>query len=324
LSLVYLASFIFPAVLTWASLPFWRRCCVRWNLVDEPGPRKIHACPIPLAGGLSILTGLTLALLAAAALGYFGGGLDPDLRERLVYGLGRRWPRLAAMVGGALGMLLLGIADDRHELRPRVKFLGQCVIAAVVALSGVRVTLFVPSAAVTLVLTVLWIVAVTNAVNFQDNMNGLCAGLAWVAAGWFGFIAARQGHYLVASMAFLVAGAAAGFLPWNFPRSRAFLGDSGSHLVGFLLATLAILPHYYSPQHQHRAAVLAPLFILVVPLADMAAVVVYRWRSGQPFYLGDTNHFSHRLERAGLSRTAAVVVLWGASVVGGAVAFMLL
>jgi UDP-GlcNAc:undecaprenyl-phosphate GlcNAc-1-phosphate transferase len=297
---------------------------VRWNLVDDPGPRKIHAGAIPLAGGFSVFTGLILALGGFTMLLHFGWGLDPDVRQRLVYGVGRRWPQLAAIAGGALGMLMLGMADDRRELRPAVKLLGQCLISLVVAMSGVRVTLFLPVPALTLALTVLWIVAVTNAVNFQDNMNGLCAGLTLFAAGGFGLIAARHGQYLVASLGFVVAGGAAGFLPWNYPKARAFLGDSGSHLFGFLLAALAILPHYYSPQHPRRAAVLAPLLVLAVPLADMAAVVAHRWRCGRPFYVGDTNHFSHRLARAGLSQSAAVAALWGIAASAGALACFLL
>jgi len=101
-----------------------------------------------------------------------------------------------------------------------------------------------------------------------------------------------------------------GFLPFNFPRARAFLGDSGSHLIGYSLAVLAILPHFYNPRHPRPLAVLAPLLILAVPLFDMARVVILRWRAGRPFYQGDTNHLSHRLVRAGLSARNAVLLIW--------------
>ena len=101
-----------------------------------------------------------------------------------------------------------------------------------------------------------------------------------------------------------------GFLPYNFPRARAFLGDAGSHLVGYLLAVLAILPHFYTVRHPRRWAVLFPLLILAVPLADLVWVVLLRWRIGQPFYQGDTNHLSHRLVRRGLTRSQAVLAIW--------------
>ena len=131
-------------------------------------------------------------------------------------------------------------------------------------------------------------------------MNGLCAGLGAIGAHHFAFIAAADDQYLVALIAFLTFGALLGFLPYNFPRARAFLGDAGSHLVGYLLAVLAILPHFYTVRHPRRWAVLIPLLVLAIPLLDMVWVVVLRWRIGQPFYQGDTNHLSHRLVRRGL------------------------
>jgi UDP-GlcNAc:undecaprenyl-phosphate GlcNAc-1-phosphate transferase len=217
---------------------------------------------------------------------------------------------LAAIFLGALGVLLLGWLDDKHELRPRAKFTGQFVIAALVAASGIRITLFVPSLVFSYAITILWILTVINAFNFMDNMNGLCAGLGAIAACHFAILAAGANQYLVGLIAFLAFGALLGFLPYNFPRARAFLGDAGSHLVGYLLAVLAILPHFHTASHPRRWAVLIPLCVLAVPLADMAWVVTLRWRIGQPFYQADTNHLSHRLVRRGLTRTQAVLVIW--------------
>jgi len=200
---------------------------------------------------------------------------------------------------------------------------GQLVIAALVAASGARITLFVPSIIFSYAITVLWILTVINAFNFMDNMNGLCAGLGVIGAGCFGWIAAGQGQYLVASMAFLAAGALLGFLPFNFPRASAFLGDAGSHLTGYLLAVLAILPHFYTAKHPLPLAVLTPLLVLAAPLADMAWVVLLRWRNGRPFYVGDTNHLSHRLVRRGLSPVRAVVLIWLLAAGAGALGIVL-
>src|SRR6185503_7819101 len=132
-----------------------------------------------------------------------------------------------------------------------------------------------------------------------------------------GLNAALRGQYLVAAISFLAGGAVLGFLPYNFPRASAFLGDAGSHLLGFLIAVLAILPHYYSAKHPRVLAVFSPLLILAVPLGDLVWVVLLRWRKGQPFYIGDTNHLSHRLVRRGLSRTSAVLVIWALAAVLG-------
>jgi UDP-GlcNAc:undecaprenyl-phosphate GlcNAc-1-phosphate transferase len=230
---------------------------------------------------------------------------------------------LAGIILGAAGILLVGFLDDKYELRPRTKFFGQLCIAFLVAATGVRITLFVNSLFFHYALTILWILTLINAFNFIDNMNGLCAGLAAIAAWYFGVIAAAAGQYLVALIAFLSFGAVLGFLPFNFPRARAFLGDAGSHLLGYLLAVLAILPHFYTPLHPRRWAVLIPLFVLGIPLMDLAWVIVFRWQIGQPFYQADTNHLSHRLVRLGFSPRRAVLLLWLASAVLGGAAFLI-
>jgi UDP-GlcNAc:undecaprenyl-phosphate/decaprenyl-phosphate GlcNAc-1-phosphate transferase len=196
------------------------------------------------------------------------------------------------------------------------------VIATVVAAAGTRITLFVPSLLFSYGITILWILTVVNAFNFMDNMNGLCAGLGVIGAWYFGHIAAADDQYLVALIAFLTLGSLLGFLPYNFPRARAFLGDAGSHLVGYLLAVLAILPHFYTVRHPRKWAVLIPLFVLAVPLLDLVWVVVLRWRIGQPFYQGDTNHLSHRLVRSGLTPIRAVLLIWLlAALLGGLIYF---
>jgi len=319
---VYMAAALAAAVVSAGALPRWRELCRRRGWVDAPGARKIHDAPIPLAGGLAILSGLLLPL-AGLGLAIFLQWFNPAATDRLLYGLQHRAGQLAAILGGAVGMTLLGWLDDRIELRPWSKFSGQFVIAALVACSGVRITLFVDNALFSYGVTILWILTVTNALNFLDNMNGLCAGLGVIASVQFGLVAAGQNHYLVASLAFLAAGAMAGFLPFNYPQATAFLGDAGSHLIGFLLAVLAILPHFYSSENPRPLAVLGPLLILAVPLLDLAWVVGLRWRARQPFYVGDTNHVSHRLVRRGWSQRAAVAVIWALAATIGALAFLL-
>jgi UDP-GlcNAc:undecaprenyl-phosphate GlcNAc-1-phosphate transferase len=318
---VYPAVCLSAALASAASVPFWRRWCRRTGVMDDPGHRKIHTDPIPLAGGMAVMTGLLVGLLAGTVVAFaFSRFKVAGLFE---YGLGARAVQVFSLVAGGLGMLWIGLRDDTSDLRPAVKFGGQLAVALLVASAGVRITLFVHSVFFSYTITVLWILTVVNAVNFMDNMNGLCAGLGVIGAGCFGLIAAGQGQYLVASMAFLAAGALLGFLPFNFPRASAFLGDAGSHLTGYLLAVLAILPHYYTARHPRRLAVLTPLLVLAVPLADMVWVVLLRWRKGQPFYVGDTNHLSHRLVRRGLSLVRAVVLIWLLAAGAGTLAIVL-
>jgi len=315
----FTAAFAGAFLTTLLTLPLWRRWCLRTNLVDDPGHRKIHSAPIPLAGGFAVLTGILLPLAIGALL------LKLDLvklstTSAIIHGIDRRAIELAVLALGAVAITVLGWLDDRHELKALPKFIGQLLIAIAVAAACKRITLFVHSEIFSYAITILWILTVINAFNFMDNMNGLCAGVGAIGAVLFAIIAAANGEYLVAITGFLMCGALVGFLPWNFPHARAFLGDAGSHLVGYLLAVMAILPHFYNKQNPHPFAVLSPLLVLAVPLLDLAQVSIFRTLNKKPFWIGDTNHLSHRLNRTGLSRTRTVLLLWLAAAIIGAFA----
>lgn len=315
----FAAAFLGAWLTSLLTLPLWRKWCLRIGLVDDPGHRKIHDAPVPLAGGLAVLAGILLPLVAGAL--WLKLGWDrPSAAGLIIHGMDRRALELAVLAGGAIAITALGALDDRHELKALPKFIGQILISIIVASACKRITLFVPSEVFSYSVTVLWLLAVINAFNFMDNMNGLCAGVGAIGALIFALLAASKGEYLVAITGFLVCGALAGFLPWNFPRATAFLGDAGSHLVGYLLAVMAILPHFYTRQNPRPFAVLAPLFVLAVPLLDLAQVSLFRTLHQKPFWIGDTNHLSHRLVRAGLNRTKAVLLLWLAAAAIGSLA----
>jgi UDP-GlcNAc:undecaprenyl-phosphate/decaprenyl-phosphate GlcNAc-1-phosphate transferase len=308
---IYFGAFISAALTSALCFPIWKRWCEWAGHVDDPGHRKIHSRAVPLAGGLTVMTGFFLPILGGLLLVYVGRDrfFDATLRELLQYGFSRRGLQVSAILVGALGMVLLGWLDDRYELGPLAKFGGQVVFALMVAWSGIRITLFIPSEPVNYLFTVFWILTLTNAFNFLDNMNGLCTGLGVIAAWACAWSAAVHGQYLVSLLGFLICGALLGFLPFNFPNAKAFLGDAGSHLVGFLISVLAILPNFYSRETPHPVAVLAPLLILAVPIFDLVSVIVIRTRLGKPIWIGDNNHISHRLARRGFSRSLAVLLI---------------
>ena len=299
---IYFGALLCAAVTSALAFPFWKRWCEWSGHLDDPGHRKIHSAAVPLAGGLTVMSGFFGPMLAGGVLLYAWNNplLDATLRELLQYGLSKRALQVGAILLGAFGMVLLGWWDDRYELSPLPKFAGQILFALLVAWSGIRITLFVPSEIVNYFLTILWILALTNAFNFLDNMNGLCSGLGIIASWSCAWAAALQGQYLVALL---------GFFPFNFPHAQAFLGDAGSHLVGFLISILAILPNFYSRKAAHPIAVLAPLLLLALPLYDLVTVVWIRWKLRRPFWLGDNNHISHRLVRRGFTRTHAVLLI---------------
>jgi len=293
----FLAAFAGAFLTTLLALPLWRKWCLHTNLLDDPrdgknyDAPKIHSGAVPLAGGFAVLTGILLPLIAGAGLIQFGL-IKISFANLIAHGLERRGVELAVIALGAIAITILGWFDDKHELKPLPKLLGQFLIALLVALTCKRITLFVHSEAFSYAITILWLLTVINAF----------------------------GEYLVAITGFLMCGALAGFLPWNFPNARAFLGDAGSHLIGYLLAVMAILPHFYTKQNLRPFAVLAPLFVLAIPLIDIAQVSLLRTFNKKPFWIGDTNHLSHRLTRVGLNRTRAVLLLWLFATIIGAVA----
>ena len=307
---------------SYLSSRFWLRQAESWKLVDHPGHRKIHATPMPLVGGLIVAFGLFGPLLLAA-LSLNLQLMDREATELLRYGFGKRTLQLIGILAGGIGMLLLGLLDDRHTLSAGKKLSGQILIAAVVAATGTRITLFVPDITFSYVITILWFITLVNAFNFTDNMNGLCAGLGAISAVLFALHAALPGHYLVACFGFLVAGALLGFMPLNYPTAKTFLGDSGSHLIGYLIATMAVLPHFHHETQLNKLTVITPLLVLGIVLVDFLWVIGYRLSHGHPVYLGDNNHLSHQLVKRGFSKPLAVLLLWLAHLAIGATSFLL-
>ena len=306
---IYLVAFVSSWLIAWLSVPWWRQACIKAGLVDDPGPRKTQHEPVPLAGGAALLVAILLPVLLGA-LSLKSGLFRFESANLLVHGLNRRFSELLVLGGGAVGITLLGWLDDRHELGAVAKFTGQVAVALAVAMASKRITLFVHSELFSYTITVFWVLTVINAFNFMDNMNGLCGGVGAIGALWFAVIAACNGQYLVALTGFLMAGGLLGFLPHNFPLAHVYLGDAGSHLTGYLLAVMAILPHFYTRLNPHPWAVLSPLAVLGIPLLDIVQVSLYRISKGKPFWLGDHNHLSHRLVHAGFSPARAVALLW--------------
>ena len=305
----YGCIFIFAAVLSAFLTSLARKISHRIGMLDEPGERKIHTEPMPLLGGVAVFTAFSAAILITSLLGVLLAGRVEWLLP-FVVGFVRRKEELLGVLGGGFLMLALGMIDDRRDLSPPAKLAGQIVIGTITAVAGVRLKLFIPNVWFAGVITVLWIVTVTNAANFFDNMDGLCAGMGLIAAVSFGAVAGFNEQYLVCGLALAFAGALLGFLFFNFYPAKIFLGDSGSHFVGYMLAVLGILPTFYKAGEPTPLPVLIPLLVLALPLFDAAAVVLIRLRNGQPIYRGDTNHLSHRLAGLGISQTAVVVILY--------------
>jgi UDP-GlcNAc:undecaprenyl-phosphate GlcNAc-1-phosphate transferase len=309
--LAVLGAFGVTFTISAVSLPLWQALCRRWGHVDDPGHRKIHTQPIPLAGGFAVSAGGLLGGLLIWILASSGVLGRVEVGSLWVGAEGVR--RFGVLLAGAVGMLALGAWDDRRDLGAGAKFLVQGLIAVLVAIYGVQVPVPDGMAVLRQPLTVFWILAVTNAFNLSDNMNGLCAGLGLIGASAVSAASLLfQCQFELACGAALIAGSLAGYLPYNYPRASVFLGDAGSQWVGYWIAVLALLfarPFTISNgglQQSWKAA----FAVAAVPLIDMAFVVLSRTWRGQPFWVGDTHHLSHRLARTSLGKAGAVAVLW--------------
>jgi len=316
-----LVSFVVAMAISGLLTPAIREWARRRDFVDRPGGHKTHHTPTPFGGGIAITVAVVLPMIAVLAVAALLRHVDPA-QIRFLTGPMPAWPywmggvihkipAALAVIAGALVMHLMGILDDHWPLSPLIKLLVQTAVALMLTAGfGIRAgDALGPVPAVAL--TTLWIVGLTNAFNFMDNMDGLAAGVAALTAVVLAVAALMAGQVFVPCVLLLVAGATTGFLRYNFPPASVFMGDVGSLVVGYLLAICAVLTTYYDPEVERTPfGVLVPLVVFAVPLYDITSVVINRYRRGASIFQSDHHHFSHRLVRLGYSRTAAVLTIY--------------
>ncbi|MCF7855925.1 MAG: undecaprenyl/decaprenyl-phosphate alpha-N-acetylglucosaminyl 1-phosphate transferase [Candidatus Pacebacteria bacterium] len=306
--LVWLTAAATGVVLTWCARSLGRRLA----FIDKPyrETHKRHTRAVPSLGGIAMF----IAWLLTVFGGYVGGPFFARLLSPRVatYLLTRSdaLPRLAVITAGALALVLLGMLDDWRPMHAGWKLTGQVIVAGLTALAGFRITLFIANPWMTWCITVVWIVFVINAINFFDNMDALAAGSTAIAALFFCLTAVLREQYFVAVLAASACGASGGFLVFNWPPASIFMGDAGSHFLGYILAVIGAMTTFYTPLDTPTPApLLIPLLVLALPVFDLFAVVVIRYRQSRPLHVGDLSHISHRFVRMGLSRARAVMVI---------------
>ena len=228
-------------------------------------------------------------------------------------GLASRGRAIFLLVGSVAVLHALGLVDDMRRLGPGVKLLVQMVVAFIlVVFAEIRFSFFIESELFAAALSILWLLVIINAFNFLDNMDGLCTGIAIISGTMILAAAISSGQVFVSGLLALLIGSLAGFLLYNFAPAKIFLGDAGSLVVGLLMGVLSIRTTYY---HEANSAgqwygAMVPLLVLAVPLYDFCSVMIIRLLSGKSPFVGDTQHFSHRLVRLGLSRRDAVLTIY--------------
>ena len=285
-----------------------RRMAPRWGLLDRPGGHKGHAAPVPLGGGVAIWMSVVIVLGACGLVALWGGSLLPEAIGRHVGGLRARAGEFAIILGLSSIVMVMGFIDDRVNLNWRPRLAIQVGCAAAVAFAGIRVTLFGPFAHPLLggAVTTLWIVAMTNAFNMLDNMDGLSASVGLIAALLFGAAQAAVGGLFSPAVLLIVVGALAGFLVHNHHPARLYMGDAGSNFLGFLLGSMTVAGNFFQAGAASPFGVLTPLLVMAVPLYDMTSVILIRLSEGRSPFQADRRHFSHRLVARGLTPPRAV------------------
>ncbi len=326
-----IAAGLVSMALAWLAVPVTTRIAHRFAMIDLPARHKAHARPTPLLGGCAIFAAILMTtMLAMATVRIWAhdlGGVPawvPAAVKLHIPGAAARAPQALGILACALVLHIIGIIDDRKNLGPWLKLAGQFLVSIVaVVFFDVRV-LTVAGTAISCTITVLWLVAITNAFNFLDNMDGLSAGVAAICAAALLGAAASIGQLFVTGWLCVILGALLGFLPYNFPPAKVFMGDAGSLVIGFLLATASCLTTYVHPSQSlgshlgaqgltgthYLYAVFVPLVVLAVPLYDMISVVSLRLRDRKSPMVGDRRHFSHRLVRRGMSVRTAVLTIY--------------
>lgn len=283
IALIGLVALTFSILAT----PLARRAALRSGVVSVPRARDVHVQPVPLLGGAAIYLGFVAALLLFGDRFY--------IRE------------LVAILLGATLISLFGFADDRWGLGAPAKLAGQTLAGVVLLLGGTQVQLF-PQPWLNWALTLIWVVGITNALNFLDNMDGLSGGVATVAAAYFLLLAAMNEprQVLVGAMAAALIGACVGFLRYNLNPATIFMGDTGSLFIGFILAALAIKLRFLS--NVPLVTWMVPVCVLALPIFDTTLVFVGRLRRGvNPLTTAGKDHLSHRLHALGLTKREAVL-----------------
>jgi UDP-GlcNAc:undecaprenyl-phosphate GlcNAc-1-phosphate transferase len=285
-------------LLAFGATPLAQRTARRFGLIDQPAARKQHTVPTPLLGGAAIYLAFIASLVALGDRFYVN--------------------QVAGIFLAATVVSFLGLWDDKVHLKAWPKLAGQFLAAGILVLTDVRISVF-PWLWLNIVATLLWVVLITNAVNFLDNMDGLSGGVAAIAAVFFLLFAAMSKQYLVGALAAALVGACAGFLFYNFNPARIFMGDTGALFLGFVLAAVGIKLRF--PANSAFVTWMVPVLVLALPIFDTSLVIVSRLRRGvNPFTTAGKDHLSHRLARLTGSPREAVLICYLLAGVGGVIA----
>ena len=305
-----LLTFLIALAISFFFTPLMRRIALKKGIVDRPGGRKVHKKPIPYLGGVAIYFAFMLAILFAFR------------QERLL----EREYLLGLFLGGTF-ILLVGLIDDIKKIRPSFKLLGQILAAAILFKYGFRIEFVLNpfgetiyfNPVLSLFITLLWIVALTNAINLIDGLDGLAAGLVIIASSLLFIVSLQRFNPLAAFLCVAIMGSSLGFLRYNFHPARIFMGDAGSMLLGFLLAALGTVG---VSKGMTAVTLMVPLVALGIPAYDTFLAIFRRLIKKRPIFIADKRHLHHRLLDMGLSHREVVLLIYFVSIYLGIMGYL--
>ena len=310
-------------VISFVTTPLSILISKRSGALDVPrDDRRMHTEPVPRLGGIAIFLSFFICTFILRALIVAGLVADQDAVELI--------GKLQAVLIAGFLIFVLGVVDDVKNIRPRYKLLGQIGCASLAFALGVRIpeiTVFGwqftgetgASLFVSFIVTVIWLVAITNMINLIDGLDGLASGVVGIAALAIAYSAYINGYPASALAMAIIAGAALGFLPFNFYPAKVFMGDCGAMFLGFALASVAII----SPAKGATiVAIIAPVLVLGVPLFDIAFAIIRRLIRRQSIFVPDKGHIHHQLTRIGIGQRRSALMLYGISGIMGIAAIV--
>jgi UDP-GlcNAc:undecaprenyl-phosphate GlcNAc-1-phosphate transferase len=315
------AAFLVSVILT----ALVKKLAAASGFVAHPRQERFHKKPTVLGGGIAIFATIVFFCIAAVILIQVRCAIPASKIDISLSDFAGKLPQLVIIIICSAALFGLGLWDDIKNIGPGTKLFIQFAAAFAAAYwADVRVELFIESKIITSIISTFWIVLIINVFNFLDNMDGASAGIALIVSLILFFTSTLSGQILVSGFAMLFAGTLTGFLVFNFFPADIFMGDAGSLVVGFFVAILTLRTTYYQHTETNRwYIVFMPLVIMALPLYDFISVTLLRIKQGKSPFVGDTQHFSHRLKKRGLSETQTVLTLYLATLATGLGAIVL-
>ena len=306
----YIFILLVPLLIAFIATPFAKKVAVILGAIDDPkrDDRRAHTKPTPRLGGLAIYIAATISII-----------IFEDMTNEII----------GLLIGSSL-IALAGVIDDIKDLPAKLKLLIQIIAAIILYYSGIRIEIisapmfsdygyFSLAWYISFPTTIMWIVGVTNTINLIDGLDGLSAGISAIAGLSMGVVAILDGNIVAASLSLIIAGAALGFLPYNFNPASIFMGDTGALYLGFVLSAISIEGAVKSTT---AVAFITPILILGLPIFDTAFAMIRRFKNGKPIMGADRGHIHHRLIDLGLTQKRTVIFLYTVGIVFGILAII--